>query len=115
MNRSNSSGWTFLIGAIAGGAAIYYLNTPAGKRWTERMQTKAQDFGDEVKSRANEMADKARETASNVMEKTTRFTEDLKDKVSSKANQWEQKAEDTIDDFNQGVQDVKSKLKADRI
>jgi gas vesicle protein len=107
----NSNGLTFIAGLIVGGATLYYLNTPAGKRLRKTIKEKGQDLSQAALENAENMKEKLIETSFQAKEKIADVVENGKQKVGNIKNSISNHISDLIPE-NQTVKDFKAGVKA---
>ena len=104
-NRSNSNGTglLFLAGAIAGGAAMYFMQTPKGRKIRAALAEQADLITSEVKHKASDAVATVKSTADSVLASANSAMTTAREKVVGLANTAENKGENEIDEFRQGI------------
>ncbi|MEH0007987.1 MAG: hypothetical protein V6Z82_04625 [Flavobacteriales bacterium] len=84
MGTSKRGIWSFLVGAAAGTAAGFWLNSDSGKDWRKETAKRAKSKGADLKMKADEVVERASEriyeTVDKLRDKATETIRDLKDK-----------------------------------
>ena len=115
-NSKNSNGLSFIAGLLIGGATLYYLNTPQGRKLTETALAKgselskiAQEKAEEVKAKVADTATMVKEKAVDVIEKGNSSLKEAREIVQNKVETL-LPDNTTVKDFKAGVAAAKSKL-----
>lgn len=115
-NNRNLNGLSFIAGLIIGGASIYYLNTPQGKRLTKQVKDKTIEFSDAAMEKASEVQTQIKEKVSVAKELANEAIEASKTTLVNTGKTIKNKAQDmlpenqTAKDFKEGVKAAKVKM-----
>ena len=81
--KRNYAGLSFITGAILGGAALYYLNTPKGKELTAKVKDQSLELKLKAQERAVELAEQAKVKAEKLQRQATLIASDVKNSIES--------------------------------
>jgi gas vesicle protein len=104
--RNSMRPWLILAGAVAGGAAVYYLNTPKGKKFRKTVAKRTEEITHDMKEKFDHTLESASEVTHDILDKAN----DVKKNLISGL---QDKTYDRLDSFEKGITKAKKKLKAE--
>lgn len=81
--KRNFAGLSFITGAILGGAALYYLNTPKGKELTAKVKDQGLELKLKAQKRAEELAEQAKIKAEKLQKQASLIASDVRNTIES--------------------------------
>lgn len=103
MAKNNNSGFGFLLGALAGAAAGYWLNTTKGKLWRKQAMASAEELSSSIdlekyketaKQKVDEYSNLAKQKAdeyAGLVQKEAEYLKSKVDEVSQKGKEFVEK------------------------
>lgn len=111
-DNSRNSGILFMAGAIAGGALVYFLQTPRGKRLRDTLIENADNMATDLKDRASTVADTVKSKAEEALHTASNAVASAREGVVGATNSGAEKAQDQISDFQKGVDKAHDKMES---
>jgi len=71
MNNQTKNGLALIAGALIGGAVVYLLKTPEGKKMTQKYVDQGMEIKDDLTQRATEVVDTAKSKVNEVLSNTS--------------------------------------------
>ena len=109
-NQKSTNGILFLAGAIAGGAVVYFLQSPRGQKMKELLLQRADDLSTEIKNKAMNAASTVSATADSVLSNTNAAISKVQSQIVGTTNEMAEAGADTVDDFKQGVKKAEAHI-----
>ena len=112
-NNKSGSGIALVIGALAGAAAGYWLNTTEGKLWRKRTSQQAKEFSNDLNHRSEELKQTAKQKAGKFSEDLKHASTDFQSKMKAEAEQMKKKSGELTKKGEHFVNDAKKGFKSD--
>jgi gas vesicle protein len=105
--KMNNTPWFVLAGAVLGGAAaLYYLNTPKGKKFRKSVKKSTEELSNNIKEKVESSMESVSETTHDILDKA-------KDVKKNLISGLQDKTYDRLDSFEKGITKAKNKLKTE--
>lgn len=105
-----------LAGALIGGAAVYCLYTPEGKKMTRRVLDRGSELKDKVVTGAEQLAtnlkDQAQSAASTAQDTASQVAQKITDTKETLTEAAREKAQKELGSLEQGIAKARAKLEA---
>lgn len=113
MNNENSGkgGLWFLLGAIAGAAAGFYLNSAEGRRFRERMAEQATDYGRTISEQAQNQYSHLSSNVNSALEQGKTYVNEFGKTVKTKIDEVANTAKSAVGSIETGFQKGMNKAK----
>jgi gas vesicle protein len=115
-NNKNSNKYLFFAGAVAGGALMYFMQTPRGRKLRAALSEQADHLSTQVQDKASELTSVVKHKADEVLSNASHAVSNMKEKVLGATQHMAQEGEETIDEFQHGIDrahaHIESKLKS---
>lgn len=115
-NRNNVSFWAIAFGVVAGGAAVYYLNTKEGREASKKLRKDIAKLEKTtrkaLKQQSEMMADKANTVANATKTYVDEVSNTAKDKVAAFTKQTANTVNATQNSIENGINTAKSNIKS---
>lgn len=110
-SERNSSGFTFLAGAVIGAGVAYFLTTERGKRLTKNVANQGLEAYNTVHSKVQDTANVAAGYIKDKYQGVRDTAMDFVDNVKEKKDSLLESADDKLDDLEKGVAKAKKNIK----
>ncbi|MCB0643680.1 MAG: YtxH domain-containing protein [Phaeodactylibacter sp.] len=113
-NRKRNNALLLALGAAAGAAAGWWLNTDKGRRFRKDSAEKINRWGEEMSEKASEKVADIKDGVQQTLSKGQDLVSQAGDAIKSKINVFANSAADTVDEaekkFQNGVQKAKNEM-----
>ena len=108
------SGMKLLLGAAAGLAIGYWLNSDNGRTWRKKAANKTAELNENISKTASEQISKVRSKVHTAVDTSKEYLGKITDKAMDLANKYGNYTEEVLDEtesaFERGAQNAKKKI-----
>lgn len=101
--KRNKNGLLLIAGALAGAAATYYLQTPAGKKLRKDISKKTNKFANDTTEKAKTLANDVKAKSQDALDLASTKMSEIKETFQEKSNAALASASDKISDLKVGA------------
>ncbi|MEL6924631.1 MAG: hypothetical protein AAFO94_11355 [Bacteroidota bacterium] len=116
--NNNYSGWTFFIGAAAGAALGFWLNSDKGRIWRAETSQKVNETGQKISDGAAEQWETTKSSVNTAIDNSKSYVNQITDKAKDLASKYTNRTERVVTEkveeiesaYEKGANTAKTKI-----